>query len=131
MSISEASEILFSGVGAMLNFVLGLGLYIYIGVAVMNVSRKLKYKHGWLIFIPIANLFLILKLARMSYWYFLAFLIPVANIVLFAVVWMKISDNLKKPGYWGILMVVPVVNLVAVGYLAWSERATSAPSRKK
>jgi len=27
----------------------------------------------------------------------------------------------RKPGWWGILIIIPVVNLIVPGYLAWSD----------
>ena len=41
---------------------------------------------------------------------------------------MKIAEAVGKPNWWGILMIVPVVNLVVPGYLAFSGSAVpSAP----
>ena len=47
--------------------------------------------------------------------------IPLVNIVIFIIVWMGIAEARNKPGWWGILMLVPVVSLVVPGYLAWSD----------
>ena len=31
------------------------------------------------------------------------------------------AEAVKKPSWWGILMIFPVLNLVALGYLAFSK----------
>ena len=40
--------------------------------------------------------------------------VPIANAILLA----KIA---RKPNWWGILMIVPFVNLIVPGYLAWAD----------
>jgi hypothetical protein len=36
-------------------------------------------------------------------------------------VWMGVAEARQKPNWWGILAIVPLVNMVVPGYLAWSE----------
>jgi hypothetical protein len=35
--------------------------------------------------------------------------------------WMAIAEARKKPNWWGILTIVPVVQLIVPGYLAWAD----------
>jgi hypothetical protein len=35
--------------------------------------------------------------------------------------WMAISEARGKPNWWGILTIVPILNFVVPGYLAWSD----------
>jgi len=63
--------------------------------------------------IPIANLFLLLKLAGKPMWWFVLMLIPIVNFVIIILLWMGICEQLGKPGWWGIMIaLVPVANLV-------------------
>ena len=48
-------------------------------------------------------------------------MVPLLNVVIGVIVWMEIAKARSKPEWWGILMVVPVANLVAPGYLAFSD----------
>jgi predicted Na+-dependent transporter len=43
------------------------------------------------------------------------------NIVILIIVWMAIAEARSKPSWWGILVIVPVVNLIVFGYLAWAD----------
>jgi hypothetical protein len=36
-------------------------------------------------------------------------------------VWMSIAKARQKPDWWGILMIVPFVNMIVPGYLAWAD----------
>ena len=109
--------------GVMLLFVVvfGLGCYVYISLALQTIATKTGTANEWLAWIPIANLFLMLSVAKKPMWWFLLFLIPLANVVVAIMVWMAVAEARGKPNWWGILMIVPLVNLVVPGYLAWAD----------
>jgi len=107
---------------------LGLALYIYFAVALMTIAKKTKTPNGWLAFIPIANVYLMTQIAGLPAWYTLAILLPIIPIVgpiamMVAMVyfWWKIAEAIKKPGWWGLLILVPIANLVIVGIMAWGK----------
>ena len=35
--------------------------------------------------------------------------------------WWKIAEARQKPGWYGLLMMVPIVNFVVMGMLAWGD----------
>lgn len=105
-----------------------LALYIYMAIALMVVANKVKVKNSWLAFIPIANIWLMTQVGGISGWWTLAILLGVipfvgalAIIALMIYIWWKIAEAIRKPGWWGILMIIPVVNLVIVGVMAWGK----------
>jgi hypothetical protein len=58
----------------------------------------------------------------------LTLLIPIINILgnfyaigLFVYLWYKIALARNKPGWIGILTIIPIANFVAMGYLAFSD----------
>ena len=54
-------------------------------------------------------------------WWLFMFFIPGINIVFTILVWMEIAKAVGKPEWWGILIIVPFVNLIVPGYLAFSD----------
>ena len=101
--------------------VLGLAAYIYMALAVQTIAKKTGTANDWLAWIPIANLFLMLNVAKKPAWWLVLFLIPLVNIVIAVIVWMAVAEARHKPNWWGIVMIVPVVGLIVPGYLAWSD----------
>ena len=95
--------------------------YIYMSLALMTIATKTNTPNGWLAWIPIANLFLMLTIAGKPAWWLLLCLIPLVNIVILIIVWMAIAEARHKPNWWGILIIVPVINLIVPGYLAWAD----------
>jgi hypothetical protein len=109
--------------GVMLFFVvvLGLAAYIYMALAVQTIAKKTGTANDWLAWIPIANLFLMLSVAKKPMWWFILFLIPLVGVVMMIIVWMAVAEARGKPNWWGVLMIVPLVNFVVPGYLAWAD----------
>lgn len=105
----------------MIALLCGVAAYIYMALALQTIATKTMTANPWLAWVPIANLVLMLQVAKKPLWWFLLFLVPVVNIVVSIMVWMAVAEARQKPNWWGILTIVPVVNLVVPGYLAWSD----------
>ena len=110
------------GMGVMFFALLvGLAAYVYMSLALQTIATKTNTANAWLAWIPIANLFLMLSIAKKPMWWFLLFLVPLVNVVIAIMVWMAMAEARGKPSWWGILTIVPVANLVVPGVLAWSD----------
>lgn len=93
-----------------------LVLYVFFAYCVGRLASKMnmpfKSSFVWAL-IPIANIFLLLKLGGKPMWWFILMLIPIVNFVIIILVWMGICEQLGKPGWWGIMIaLVPIANLV-------------------
>ena len=121
--LSDNSPASMAIAGTMLLFfvVIGIAMYIYVALALQTIATKTATANGWLAWIPIANIFLMLSVAKKPMWWFILFLIPLVNIAVAIMTWMGVAEAVKKPSWWGILMIVPVANLVVPGYLAWAD----------
>lgn len=118
-----------AGAALMFALVIILILYLYAAFALMAIAKRTKTKDGWLAFIPIANIYLMTQIAGLSGWWTLAIfagLIPMIGTlaVLAAMIyfWYLIAEKCKRPGWWGILFIIPIVNLVVIGILAWGKK---------
>ncbi|MEK6886753.1 MAG: hypothetical protein AABW88_02885 [Nanoarchaeota archaeon] len=115
--------------GAIAAAILGLiAVYIYSAFALMAIAKKTRTTPLWFAWVPILNVVLVLKMAKIKWtWVFALFLIliPVMGKMLIAAgivyVWWKICKHMHKPEWYAILMIVPLVNLIVLGYLAWGK----------
>lgn len=109
-----------------------LALYIYTSLAYYSIARKAKLRNPGISWIPIVGPLVIAnKSSRMHWWPWLLivlFFIPifgfVANITftVFSVIWRwKMFEHIKKPNWWAILTLIPIVNLVIIGLAAWGK----------
>ncbi len=110
--------------------VVGLALYIYAALALMTIAKRTKTDYAWMAWIPILNFYLMSRIAGIHWWTVLVIIfagwIPVigqlAALAIVAWWWWKIAEKRKYPGFFGILMLVPIVNLVLLGVLAWAKK---------
>jgi hypothetical protein len=113
----------FAILGGFMLFVLliAVAAYVYTALAVQTIANKTNTENGWLAWIPIVNIFLLVMIAKKPIWWFFLCLIPLVNIVVIVIIWMAIAEARGKPSWWGILLIVPVVGIIVPGYLAWSD----------
>lgn len=111
---------IFGGV-LFLIILIALAYYIYMSICLMKIARKANEEPAWLAWIPIANLFLMIIIAKKPIWLIILYFIPLVNVVVSIIVWMGISKSVGKPDWLGILMIVPIANIIIPGYLAFSK----------
>ena len=108
--------------------VLWIFLYIYFAICLQVLAKKTNTPNGWLAWIPIANVFLMIQIAEKPLWWFILCLIPIVNIVICVIIWMKIAERRGKPNWVGILLIVPVIGIAIPGYLAFSNHEKIEPT---
>lgn len=109
---------LFSG---FTSFIFWVAVYIWMALCLYTIAKKTNTPNEWLAWIPIANIYLMCKVAGKPGWWTILFFIPLVNIVFAIIVWMAIAEVRHQPSWLGILMIVPIVNLVIPGILAFSD----------
>ena len=109
---------------AWISWVISIAAYVYLAFCLQTIANKTNTEHGWLAWIPIANVYLMCKIAEKPWWWLLLCLIPIVNIVIMVILWMGIAQARDKKGWLGILMIIPIANFVVLGYLAFSGGAT-------
>ena len=109
------------GGNSLLKFLFSVAIYAYMSFALQTIAAKTNIENGWLAWIPIANVYLMLMIAKRPIWWLILILIPLVNIVIAIIIWMDIAKACNKESWWGILMIVPVVNLAVPGYLAFTD----------
>lgn len=102
-------------------FLIFFVIYAYMAITLQIIANKTKTENGWLAWIPIANLYLMCMIADKPAWWMLLCFIPYANIIFIVILWMGIADARGKPAWVGLLTLLPVVQFVVWGYLAFSD----------
>lgn len=118
---SQVTASQFSPTVIILFVILGIAVYLYSAYCLLQIAKKTNTENEWLAWIPIANIYLMVKIAKVSMWWLLGMVIPYFNIIAIAYVWWKISEIRHRPGWWGIMMLISPVNLVLLYFLAFKE----------
>ncbi len=103
-------------------------IYIYNALVLMTIAKKTNTPNGWLAWIPIANVYLMTQLAGVSGWWTLAILLAfipfIGGLALAGIMvwwWWKIAERRGFDGWLSLLMLIPLVNLVVMGIIAWKK----------
>ncbi len=124
--MNEAAYAADSGIGFVL--FLWAALYFYFAFTQFKIAQKVGHQSPWWAWVPILNLFQQIQMARKEWYWFLFCLIPVVNIFAIAVIWMEIARSCRQSAVWGIMAIVPFLNFIAWGYLAFSGGVDAPPA---
>lgn len=101
--------------------VLSIVFYLFFSLCLQFIAIKTNTSNAWLAWIPIANFYLMCKVAKKPIWWLLCFFVPILNIIIMILLWAGIAEARNKPSWLGVLMLLPVVNLFIPAYLAFSK----------
>ena len=107
-------------------------IYLCVSYCWMLICRKSGQEPGILIWLPLLQIFPILRAAGMSPLWFLGFFVPVLNILTWTVLCFRVAKARGKGPLAGFLFWFGPTTLFAFLYLAFSEgssRATVSPTR--
>ncbi len=98
-------------------------VYAFFALCLSAIAKKTgNGQRAWWGWVPVLQVLLILKVASVDWWWIFFFLIPFVNIAIAIYVWVRIAKTLSKHPIWGVLMIVPVVDVAVLAYLAFSKQ---------
>jgi len=100
-----------------------LAVYLFYCYCCMLICQKTDSNPGLLVFVPLLQAFPMLRAASMSPWWFVGFLIPGVNLVVYVVWSLKIVAARQKTTPLALLLMFPLTSWFAFLFLAFSEAA--------
>lgn len=120
-----------TGLSAVANSEVGKVLMLVAGVLIVFhlllcycfkcICEKCEVKPSILVWIPFFNMIRMLQAGRLSRWLFILFLIPIVNAATFLIMWKRICEARGKSPWLILMLFFPVLNLLFVFYLAFSD----------
>ena len=97
--------------------ILALLFFIFIFWGGMWKLYVKAHQPGWAALIPIYNVFISTKIAKVTPWIMLLMLIPVVNIFAYGYLWFNISKNFGKSDLFSFgLILFPFIFIPIIGY---------------
>ena len=96
-------------------------LYAYYSYSLQIIAAKTRISNSWMAWIPILNLILMCRIGNTSILILLGLLIPLLNLFVFAYIWGEIAFATNRSRWYGVLILVPVINMILPGYLAFTD----------
>jgi hypothetical protein len=97
-----------------------LALYLFHSYCCLLICAKAGSPPGALVWVPLLQLFPLLKAAAMPLWWFLVFLIPGLNVIAQIVLCIKLTQARRKTFLVALLLIFPLSSPFAAAYLAFS-----------
>jgi hypothetical protein len=99
----------------------GLVAYIFTSFCLMKIADKLDIPNSWLSWVPIAQIWVMVRAAGKPGWWLILFLIPLVNFVIGLIVFFSIPTSLNKSSLYGLLLFVPILGVfLYFGLLAFT-----------
>ncbi|NPE29367.1 hypothetical protein HNV12_15685 [Methanococcoides sp. SA1] len=95
-------------------------LYAYFSYSLQVIAAKTQIGNSWMAWIPILNLILMCRIGNTSIIVLLGLLIPLLNLFIFAYIWGEIAFATNRSRWYGLLTIVPGINVLLPGYLAFT-----------
>jgi hypothetical protein len=102
----------------------GAAMFVLFAIAMTVLARKMRVPGAWMAWIPGLNLFLICRLADLSYLFVLLFLVPLVNLLCAAYAGARIAGRRGRPAILGVLLPIPVLGLLALFAMASGPEAS-------
>jgi len=123
LAMSRAQQIPFDEIDPKILIIAGgifLAIHLFISFCLRLIVQKTGTEPGLMVWLPFFQLFPMLRAARMSGWWILAMFIPFVNIIAQIFWCVKIVQARGKSVWVAVLLILPVTNLFAFLYLAFS-----------
>ena len=109
----------FEGLGMFFNL-LFIAIYLYFAFAQFKIAKKLRHDNAWFAWIPILQFVQLVQLAKKPMYWFLLCLIPVINIVCFAILYIEIAKAVGCSPAVGFFTIIPPISFITIGVMAFS-----------
>ena len=86
-----------------MHFLIFIAIYAYFAYSLQVIAEKTKTKDTWLAWIPIANLYLMAKIAKKPGWWLILLLIPVVGTILWLLFGGRLPRLVTSQVGWGCL----------------------------
>jgi hypothetical protein len=97
-----------------------IAFYVYFSLCLFSIAKRLHISEPWTAWIPIVNIWTIVSSAGKPWWWIFLLFVPIINIFIGIYLWICITENLGKNKLLGLLMLLPLINLIFLGFLAFS-----------
>jgi hypothetical protein len=95
-------------------------LYLFFCYCCMQICIKTDNRPGILVWLPGFQMVPLLRAAGMPSWLFILLFVPVVGAIIYIVWCFRIARVRQKNAFWGFLLLLPVIGVVAFVYLALS-----------
>lgn len=95
-------------------------VYAYFAICIQTIADKTKTPNGWMAWIPILNVLLMVQIAKLPFWMVILAFIPYINLIALILIWGGILDAMNLSKWTLVLFFVPLVGIFVPAYIAFA-----------
>ncbi|MBN2025722.1 MAG: hypothetical protein JW854_03005 [Actinobacteria bacterium] len=89
--------------------------YVLSAWLLYRIGKRFNYENSWYAWVPILNMWMMTELAGRDMTFFLILLLGtffcfIVGIVMMVILWMDIAEKCGKERWYGVLVIIPIVN---------------------
>jgi hypothetical protein len=100
--------------------------YLFMSWCLWKIACDLKVSDEWMAWVPLINLFTLFRAADRPAWGVLLLLIPIVNILVLAIVFMRLAERRHRLALYGLLLFIPIINLLVLYSLTYDPGTQTA-----
>lgn len=105
-------------IGSLSLFLLAAGLWVYYAYCLQKIAERTGTGRTWWAWVPVLNVFLMLKIAKRPLWWFILFAVPIVNAYVAIRILVDICRAVGESPWLVVPLLIPGVNLLIISYLA-------------
>ncbi|MEW6555503.1 MAG: DUF5684 domain-containing protein [Actinomycetota bacterium] len=114
------------------SILVGIAFYILSAWLLYRIGKKLGYENSWYAWVPILNYWMMTELAGKDTTWFIIMVVfmfccGLVTFVMMVMLFMEIAERCGKERWWGILIIIPIVNFVIMYILGSGPAAPPGP----
>ena len=99
-----------------------VALYAFFAVGIASIAGELGVEKRWYAWVPFLNVYLAVKIAGKRVLWTVLLFVPVLNILMYILVCLKFAKACDRGRLYGVLLMLPVVDLFALWNLTYGKR---------
>jgi hypothetical protein len=116
------------GAFGLIFFAVMVGIYLFFAYMQWRIANKVGCAdNAWWAFVPIMNTLLLCDMAGKERWWFFLALVPLVNIIVFAVLWFDTAKAAGFDGWLGLMVLLPFLNVIALAVMAFGGGSGTPP----
>jgi hypothetical protein len=125
--LTELSLLHYFVIALFISLVVTVAFYPWYALCIYIIAKRTNTPHAWLAWIPGVNCYLVFQIAKAP-WATLLLLVPLLGIAAWITAWTFVAETIERPEWVGRWMIVPGIDLVVVGILAFRDSVPTQSS---
>ena len=102
--------------------VAALVIYLFSAYCLREMARKQAFSRPWFAWVPVLDVYLLCRVAGRGIVWTILVMLPFIDFIFLAIIFMRLSRRLHHNRFYGLLLLVPIIQFIVLWDLAFGLR---------